>query len=214
MMNMFHRRCFFFSPLVSRDDTSSPLQETHLCSSTFTIKHYSCSQILRVPGTTWLCWGLYDSNYIICPICYCFIHVRIICFGFLCNVLGFASAPWDVCYTVSGLDRLFIKSPLLLSSWLSNHDAQTKCTAPFQRRSQEDGSDHGEDLFTCSINWVRVKSVRRRRRWRGDGLTEDKEEAVIITQHLLYNDSFISPSVAIPLLINLIIAANSRTVSG
>lgn len=70
------------------------------------------SKSLRVPETTRLCRGLYDSNYIICPICYCFIHVRIICFGFLCNVWGFVCAPWETCDTVSALDRLFIKCPL------------------------------------------------------------------------------------------------------
>lgn len=41
---------------------------------------------------------------------------------------------------------------------------------------------------------------------------EDKETAVIITQHLLYNDSFITPSAAISFLINLIISPNSWTV--
>lgn len=82
------------------------------------------SKSLRVQETTRLCWGLYDSNYIICPICYCFIHVRIICFGFLCNVLGFVYAPWETGYTVCALDRLFIKCLRVLSSWLSNHDAQ------------------------------------------------------------------------------------------
>lgn len=66
----------------------------------------------RAQETTRLCWGLYDSNYIICPICYCFIHVRIICFGFLCNVLGFVYPPWETCYTVCALDRLFIKCPV------------------------------------------------------------------------------------------------------
>lgn len=59
------------------------------------------SKSLRVQETTRLCWGLYDSNYIICPICYCFIHVRIICFGFLCNVLGFVYPPSrDLLYSV------------------------------------------------------------------------------------------------------------------
>jgi len=53
------------------------------------------SKSLRVQETTRLCWGLYDSNYIICPICYCFIHVRIICFGFLRNVLGFVCPPLE-----------------------------------------------------------------------------------------------------------------------
>lgn len=51
------------------------------------------SKSLRALETTRLCRGRCDSNYIICPICYCFIHVRIICFGFLCNVWGFVCGP-------------------------------------------------------------------------------------------------------------------------
>ena len=70
------------------------------------------SKSLWVLETTRLCWGLYDSNYIICPICYCFIHVRIICFGFLCNVWGVVYSPWETCCTVCALDRLFIKCPV------------------------------------------------------------------------------------------------------
>lgn len=66
-----------------------------------------------------------------------------------------------------------------------------------------------EKLFTWSINWVRVKSTLEL-----DGLAAERaDEAVIIIQHLLYNDSFISPSAAIPLLIgNLFISPNGRTV--
>lgn len=83
-----------------------------LSSLTFTIKDYSYFQFPPSAKTTRLCWGLYDSNYIICPICYCFIQARIICFGFLCNVWGFDDAPWEACCTLCALDSLFIKCPV------------------------------------------------------------------------------------------------------
>lgn len=118
------------------------------------------SKSLRVQETTRLCWGLYDSNYIICPIYYCFIHVRIICFGFPRNVLGFACPPErPAVLRVSYIGCL--SNARLLSSWLSNHDAQIKCTASFHRQSPEEksASDCGRGLFTWDANWVRVKKA-------------------------------------------------------
>lgn len=127
------------------------------------------SKSLRAPETTRLCRGRCDSNYIICPICYCFIHVRIICFGFLWNVWGFVCGPWETRDTAAALDRLFIKCPAFCQVDFPNHDAQIKhsfisAALSGGRRRQAWGG--GNRLFTCTANWVRVTDSAEAVWWR------------------------------------------------
>lgn len=101
------------------------------------------SKSFRVQETRRLCWGLFDSNYIICPICYCFIHVRIICFGFPCNVWGFvlplertvvACVPQKDC-----LSSVLCCVKLTLESVMHSYNAQLHFTGN-RRRNEPDSA--------------------------------------------------------------------------